>query len=108
MEFEPIDEDLEEALLHMVSDADERGCVVVPDVTPEFNELKRLGFFAMTREYIDGSALVELTYGALRYSSKKEKWEKEKIKEAGRKAVGGIASKAVEIAINAGTKIAGM
>lgn len=109
MEFEPIDEGLENALRDILDRVD--GCTSYADgidfLTPEYRALKGLGFFEEADEYMDCTASVKPTYEALRYFERKDAWEKEKTKAAVGGAVGKVVDKAVDIGVSIGTKMGG-
>ncbi len=113
MEFEPLDEDLEEYLRSILDGADAGGAAMV-DVfdVPEYWELKRQGYFADASEYMDCSASVRLSYGALRYFERKEKWEASRIAsaagDAGKSLGEKIVDKAVDAAVTFAARSAGM
>lgn len=113
MEFEPLDEGLEGYLRSILKGADASGAAMV-DVfdVPEYWELKRLGYFADTSEYMDCSASVRLSYGALRYFDRKEKWEAARRASAaegiGRSLGEKIIDKAVDAAATFAARSAGM
>ena len=73
MAFEPLDPELEEALSKLLEGADEDGWSMFRDYvrSPEYRELKRMGMFDQTREYINGDAAVLLSYSARKYFDRK-------------------------------------
>ena len=79
MDFQPNDEELEDYLRQLVSSAQPDGSATVDCFeSPEYRELKRLGYFAGTSEYRDCTASVTLSYAALKYFERKKKWEAER------------------------------
>lgn len=113
MEFEPLDAELEKYLGFLLEGAGANGAVMV-DVfdVPEYWELKRLGYFADASEYMDCSASVRLSYGALKYFARKKEWEAARIAtaagSAGKSLGEKIVDKAVEAAATFAAKSAGM
>lgn len=105
MEFEPIDENLEDALRVIIEGVDEcTGCADSVDChTPEYRALQELGLFSETEEFLDGTASVKPTYAALKYFDNKAKWEKERktgvVKAVGEKAVDIVTDVAASIAV---------
>ena len=76
MEFQPLDEELEDYLRPLVASARPDGSATIGCFeSPEYRELKRLGYFADTSEYMDCTASVTLSYAAIKYFDRKEKWE---------------------------------
>ena len=66
---EELDEALESALLDMASSADGLGWVTGVDArSPEYRELKRLGYIGDSREYLDGTASARLSHKAMSYA----------------------------------------
>ena len=60
MDFEPLDEELEEFLRPIVEEAADTGWASDVDFTSaEYRELKRLDMFESAREYYDGTASVQ-------------------------------------------------
>lgn len=79
MEFEPLDEELEKELANITEKASATGWADGIDfTTPEYRELKRLGFFEETSEFFDMTARVKPTYSAMKYFERKEEWRKSK------------------------------
>lgn len=100
MEFEVLDEELEDLLHEIIDKTDEcSGCASgIEFYSPEYRELKELGYFEVVSEYMDGTALIRPKRKALKYFTNKSEWEKQtKVNTA--KSVGGkIADKAVDVA----------
>ena len=80
MAFEPLEPELEEALSKLLEGADEDGWSMFRDYvrSPEYRELKRVGMFDQTREYINGDAAVLLSYSARKYFDRKDRANEEK------------------------------
>lgn len=104
MDFEPIDEDLEEYLETLIAKQDSASGTVdnVDFMCAEYRGLKDLGFFAECDEFLDGTASVKLTYQASTYFKHKDKWEKEQMKQK----VSSAGSKIAEAVTDVGTEIA--
>ncbi len=69
-----LDQRTEAYLAELVANADEAGDVDIVDFsTPEYRELKRLGAFDSTSEYIDMTARVTLSYSALSHIGSRER-----------------------------------
>lgn len=75
MGFQPLDPELEEVLSKLIEAADAEGwspyCRI--SESAEYRELKRLGMFDDTREYIDGDGMVLLSYAARKYFDRKNR-----------------------------------
>lgn len=83
MDFEPLDEELEEFLRPIVEQAAETGWADDVDfMCAEYRELKRLGMFDSASEYYSGTARVQPTYAAMKYFERKKKWKTQQRKEA--------------------------
>lgn len=78
MEFEPIDGGLELVLSEIVEKASGEGDAKISFIgrDEELKQLMRLGLVDErgSRMYMDGSALMRLTYDGKRYFERKEKW----------------------------------
>ena len=99
MEFEPIDGDLELVLGEIVEKANDEGDAKVSFIgrDEELKQLMRLGLVDERRShmYMDGNALMRLTYDGKRYFERKEKW----ISSTALDAAGAVASEdAAELA----------
>ena len=113
MGFEPLDEGLEGYLRSILDEAGADGAASIDDFNaPEYGELKRLGYFADAREYMDCTASVRLSYGALRYFDRKREREASRIASAagsaGKSLGKKVLDKAVEAAATFAAKSAGM
>ena len=92
MDFEPLDEELEEFLRPIVEEAADTGWASDVDFTSaEYRELKRLDMFESAREYYDGTASVQPTYAAMKYFERKKKWKAQQRKETATKVGGKLA-----------------
>ncbi len=92
MDFEPLDEELEEFLRPIVEQAAETGWADDVDfMCAEYRELKRLGMFDSASEYYSGTARVQPTYAAMKYFERKKKWKTQQRKEAVAKVGGKVA-----------------
>lgn len=99
MEFEPLKEELEEALLPIVEAARDTGWAEGVDfTTPEYRELKQLGMFESVREYYDMTAAVKPTYAAMKYFERKEKRQARHAVDAAKSIGGKILDKGADIA----------
>lgn len=100
MDFEPLDEELEEFLRMVIDRTDE--CSGYADgieyANPEFRALDELGYFEDTHKYIDLTASVKPAYSALRYFERKKRWGKEKIAGHAGKAGGKLVDKGIDLA----------
>lgn len=103
MDFEPLEEELEEYLTELTGKAQD-GVLNTSGKTPEFKELVRLGYVEVVSEYIDGASLARLTYKAIKYDDRKKKWKKEKKVNAAKGFVEKVGDKAVDIAASVLTK----
>lgn len=103
MDFEPLEEELEEYLTELTDKAQD-GALNTPGKTPELKELVRLGYIEVVSEYIDGTSLVRLTYKAIKYDDRKKKWKKEKRANAAKGFAEKVGDKAVDIAASVLTK----
>lgn len=103
MEFEPIDEELEEYLETLIAKQDSASGIVenVDFMCAEYRGLKDLGFFAECDEFLDGTALVKLTYQASTYFKQKDKWKKGQMKQK----VSSAGSKVAEVATDLGAEV---
>lgn len=108
MDFEPLEDELEEALLDLI-ELQSNG-IVEQDHLPsiEQKELERLGYIEEINQFISGESRVVLSYNGLKYPSRKEKWKKEQRIDGVKKAAGGIAEKAAEAVASAALKNAGL
>lgn len=103
MEFEPLEEELEEYLLELADKAQD-GALNTSGKAPELKELARLGYVEVVSEYIDGTSLIRLTYKAIKYDDRKKKWKKEKKVNAAKGFAEKVRDKAVDIAASVLTK----
>lgn len=110
MEFEPVDEELEELIRKIIDRTDEcSGCASdIEFYSPEYRDLKELGYFEVVSEYMDGTALIRPKRKMLKYFDRKREWEKQKkldtVKDIGEKVV----DKGVDIAATIATKMVGI
>lgn len=86
------DEGIEEYLEGLIAEADESGRVRTSSRKPEFAWLEKRGAFDSCRKYLDGTALVSLSYEALHY------FDARKGEEAGGGSGSGIANKVASVA----------
>lgn len=86
------DEGIEEYLEGLIAEADESGRVRTSSRKPEFAWLEKRGAFDSCRKYLDGTALVSLSYEALRY------FDARKGEESDGGSGGGIANKVAGVA----------
>lgn len=91
LEFEELEEELEEYLQDLVDRA-HNDAVNTSCICPEYRELTRLGYIEPISEYIDGTALVRLSYKAMKYNDRKKKWKKDQAV----KKVKGVAESAAD------------
>lgn len=92
MDFEPLDEELEEFLRPIVEQAAETGWADDVDfMFAEYRELKRLGMFDSASEYYSGTARVQPTYAAMKYFERKKKWKARQRKKTVAKVGGKVA-----------------
>lgn len=99
MDFEPLDEEIEEFLRPIVEQAAETGWADDVDfMCAEYRELKRLGMFDSASEYYSGTARVQPTYAAMKYFERKKKWKARQRKETATKVGGKLVEAGVKVA----------
>ncbi len=110
MEFEPIDEELEQVLKEIVDSVDECSGYAddLFDHKMECRALNSLGFFEDYEEYIDGAVSVRPTYEAMKYFDRKKRWKAEQNKNAIKEVGGKVLDKGVDFAAVVVAKAAGL
>ena len=92
MEFEPLPEELEEALRPIVDAASAGGWAEDVDFTSDaYRGLRQAGMFERVEEHYDGTASVMPSFSVMRYFERKEKWKAGRVSDAAGKAGGKLA-----------------
>lgn len=94
MDFEPLDEELEEFLQGIIEKSDECSGTAqdIEFYSPEYRDLKDLEYFEVVSEYLDGTALIRPKRKAFKYFDRKKEWEKQRKVDAAK----GVGEKVVD------------